>query len=72
MSETRNENSTALEQQMYSMLQSMNASLQENNASLQALIVQKDAEIARLNEIIRNFQKVLFGRKSEKSSVIMP
>ena len=72
MSGTRNENSTALEQQMYSMLQAMNATLQENNATLQALIAQKDAEIARLNEIIRNFQKVLFGRKSEKSSVVMP
>lgn len=71
MSETCNENSTTLEHQMYSMLQAMNASLQENNASLKALIAQKDAEIARLNEIIRNFQKVLFGRKSEKRSVIM-
>ena len=41
MSGTRNENSTALEQQMYSMLQDMYASLQKNNASLQELIAQK-------------------------------
>lgn len=73
MSDTRNlKDSPVLQQQMSSMPQEMYASLEENNASLQALIVRKDAEIARLNEIIHNLQKALFGRKSEKSSVVIP
>ena len=59
------------QQQMLSMLQSMYASLQKTNASLEELVKQKDAEIARLNEIIRNFGRSLFGQKSEKSTYVL-
>ena len=59
------------QQQMLSMFQNMYASLQKTNASLEELVKQKDAEIARLNEIIRNFGRSLFGQKSEKSTYVL-
>ena len=52
------------QQQMLSMLKSMYASLEE-------LVKQKDAEIARLNEIIRNLKRSLFGQKSEKTAYVL-
>lgn len=52
------------QQQMLSMLKSMYASLEE-------LVKQKDAEIARLNEIIRNFGRSLFGQKSERTTYVL-
>lgn len=60
----------AMLQDMYTSLQDTNISLQNTNTSLQELIKQKDAEIARLNEIIRNFGRSLFGQKSEKSTYV--
>lgn len=72
MSDKRNiEEVLEQQQQMLAMLQSMYASLQNTNASLQKLLEQKDAEIARLNEIIRNFGRSLFGQKSEKSTYVL-
>lgn len=59
------------QEQMFSMLQSMYTSLQKTNASLQELVKQKDAEISRLNAIIRNLGRSLFGQKSEKTIYVL-
>ncbi len=59
------------QQRMLAMLQDMYSSLQNTNASLQSVIDQKDAEIDRLNTIIRNLQKALFGSKSEKTLAVL-
>ena len=59
------------QEQMFSMLQSMYTSLQKTNASLQELVKQKDAEISRLNAIIRNLGRSLFGQKSEKTTYVL-
>ena len=65
MSDKRNlEDLLEQQQKMNSMLQGMYDSLQE-------LVKQKDAEIARLNEIIRNFGRSLFGQKSEKTTYVL-
>jgi transposase len=59
------------QQQMQFMLQDMYTALERTNVSLQELIAQKDAEIARLNEIISNLKRNLFGQKSEKTAYVL-
>lgn len=53
------------------MLQSTNSARQDTNAMLRKQLRQRDDEIERLNQIIRNLQRARFGQSNEKSIYVL-